>query len=218
MSPETNPFSPSPLPAPLTYASLYHLVAPVEQILVATELQQAQALKAALEARRTLHHGGYIWDEEIFDRAIYAPRRGVGIRTNSNKQPTEDRSFVTPVFQSPASDIRREKKLPAMPSAPQVRTEPEDVEVEGVGLANSMPRPRGEFSIGAYNGMSDNRSRGNNVTEKGRTRSRSWGARTPTNGDVGMRWAADEEQGGGTITPRTALRFKTSAIARAMHN
>lgn len=242
MSSETNPLS-YPRPHP-TSASWQSLTAPVKQTLVARELQQDQALKAALEARRAQRYREELWDQEFFDRANHASRVlefGTNPRQSADDGNTsprrEDRFPETPTFQSPASNIRREKKPPAasgpgsampssIPSAPQAPMEPEDVEVEESEFTDSIPRPRGGrgafggggFPIGTYNGMSDNRDRGNNATEEGRTRPGSWGARTPTKSDMVMSCTADEEKGGGPITPRTALRFKTSAIARAMHN
>lgn len=45
-----------------------------------------------------------------------------------------------------------------------------------------------------------------------------WRGEASPNTEVVMSWVADEEHGGGNITPKTALRFKTSALARAMHN
>lgn len=54
------------------------------------------------------------------------------------------------------------------------------------------------------------------IEEDGR-RIRSWGSRETPGEDVMMSWAADDGNGGGRITPKTALRFKTSALARAMN-
>lgn len=76
-------------------------------------------------------------------------------------------------------------------------------------------------AIGAYTG----RARGgggaasmrDGSLDEDATRISSWGRNGPDNTGAAMSWVAGEEDGGGRITPKTALRFKTSALARAMH-
>lgn len=74
----------------------------------------------------------------------------------------------------------------------------------------------GDFAIGAYTGGAKLRDGG---LEDDATRISSWGTSGLGTGDnaAAMSWVAGEGDGGGRITPKTALRFKTSALSRAMH-
>ena len=93
------------------------------------------------------------------------------------------------------------------------REEEKDDETSAVGAY-------GDPACGGGGGAGGGRGRGNcrsGIEEDGRM-IRSWGRRETSGGDVMMSWVADDEHGGGRITPKTALRFKTSALARAMRN
>lgn len=93
---------------------------------------------------------------------------------------------------------------------------------EGCGLVGS------DFSIGAYTAASakldrDGGSyygggRGDDGLHDDATRISAWGkGNGPSNTGAAMSWVASDDDGTGTITPKTALRFKTSALSRAMH-
>ncbi|CAB1101287.1 unnamed protein product [Ectocarpus sp. CCAP 1310/34] len=72
----------------------------------------------------------------------------------------------------------------------------------------------GGFSIGAYTGGTKNRL--SNLEEEA-ARISSWGRGETANTGAAMNWVAGGGDGDGQITPKTALRFKTSALSRAMH-
>lgn len=75
----------------------------------------------------------------------------------------------------------------------------------------------GEFTIGAYTGGNKKKNRLGNLEEEA-ARISSWGrGETTTNTGAAMNWVAHGGAGDGQITPKTALRFKTSALSRAMH-
>lgn len=86
----------------------------------------------------------------------------------------------------------------------------------------------GDYAIGAYTGGGSARyrdggkyggGRGDESLQDDATRISAWGRSDngPANTDAAMSWVASEDDGGGAITPKTALRFKTSALSRAMH-
>lgn len=98
-----------------------------------------------------------------------------------------------------------------------------DFEMSRLGSPTSAPLSHngcdesgGGFAIGAYKGGGAKlRDAG---LEDDTTRISSWGTSGPAaNTGAVMSWVAGEEDGGGRITPKTALRFKTSALSRAMH-
>ena len=97
-----------------------------------------------------------------------------------------------------------------------------------LSLDDGGKRGKGEgFAIGTCSGPNadggggvgggGNGSRRSGIDEDGRM-IRSWGRGRRAGEDVMMSWVASDENGGGRITPKTALRFKTSALARVMHN
>ena len=132
--------------------------------------------------------------------------------------PSQRGSLVVPPNSSTAA-----APTPPTPSAPCVSVKAEG-KIKDLRLPTPAPRNGGEgkFSIGACTGLRYDRGGSNSslaVEDEGRKAGSSWETRTPKNaGDVVMSWGADEEHGGGPITPKTALRFKKSAIARVMHN
>lgn len=91
---------------------------------------------------------------------------------------------------------------------------------EGKDDETSATGPYNGPACGSGGGAGGGRGRGNcrsGIEEDGRIL-RSWGRRETPGEDVMMNWVADDDHGGGRITPKTALRFKTSALARAMRN
>lgn len=99
-----------------------------------------------------------------------------------------------------------------------------DIEMSRLGSPTSAPLSQtgcdeagGGFAIGAYTGGAKLRDGG---LEDDATRISSWGmggTSSPANTGAAMSWVAGDEDGSGSITPKTALRFKTSALSRAMH-
>lgn len=146
---------------------------------------------------------------------------------------TSRTTAVAPSFGSPARSHRPSR--PAVPAAAGLELGPfapldprgagaadTDIEMSRLGSPTSAPlssqngydEPGGGFAIGAYTGGVKFRDGG---LEDDATRISSWGTNGPTNTGAAMSWVAGEEDGGGRITPKTALRFKTSALSRAMH-
>eukprot|EP00903_Cladosiphon_okamuranus_P012139 g11388.t1 len=153
----------------------------------------------------------------------------------SNTQ-TPHNPAVAPSFGSPTRDHshRPSRPVPADGLEPGRATPPgafapldpretaeTDFEMSKLGSPTSAPPSQngcaeagGGFAIGAYTGGGAKlRDAG---LEDDATRISSWGTSGPDTGAV-MSWVAGEEDGGGRITPKTALRFKTSALSRAMH-
>eukprot|EP00752_Nemacystus_decipiens_P008127 g7267.t1 len=99
-----------------------------------------------------------------------------------------------------------------------------DVEMSRLGSPTSAPlsshngcdEAGGGFAIGAYTGGRGGKLRDDGLDDDA-TRISSWGTNGPGNTGAAMSWVAGEEDGGGSITPKTALRFKTSALSRAMN-
>ena len=167
---------------------------------------------------------------------------GGGNATTAMPHPTDTSSSRTPAiapsFGSPARDHSHRPSRPVpnaeldlgrvTPPGPFVpldhTREPTgtDIEMSRLGSPTSAPLSQngcdeagGEFAIGAYTGGGAKlRDSG---LEDDATRISSWGASGPANTGAVMSWVAGEEDGGGRITPKTALRFKTSALSRAMH-
>lgn len=126
----------------------------------------------------------------------------------------------------PTAGLELGRATPPAPFAPLDQTgahntNNNDIEMSRLESPTSAPLSQngcdeagGSFAIGAYTGVGKIRDGG---LEDDATRISSWGTNGPDNTGAVMSWVAGEEDGGGRITPKTALRFKTSALSRAMH-
>lgn len=155
--------------------------------------------------------------------------------------PNHPRRDVAPSFETPTRPTprRTSRPIPAaeIVSASLDRVTPPpvfapleaiddntDIEMSRLGSPTSAPISQNGFddelgeefvSIGAYTGRGAKFRDGS--LDEDATRISSWGRNGPENTGAAMSWVAGEEDGGGRITPKTALRFKTSALSRAMH-
>lgn len=214
-----------------------------KQTLLDCERQRNEAAKAIRAANRSRRRRQELWEQEIYGGS-YTGSNGGGMRATHGRRDGPDGSTtamphradrstprhatVAPSFGSPAHSHRPPPQAPATrlelgrvtPPGPfasfGLRGDTDvDIEMSRLGSPTSAPMSLagGDFAIGAYTGGAKLRDGG---LEDDATRISSWGANGPDNTGAVMSWVAGEEDGGGSITPKTALRFKTSALSRAM--
>lgn len=210
----------------------------LRQTLLWCERQRREAVKAARAAQRSRRRRQELWEEEVYG---YAPNSAQTARGGTSPAGLIDENATTPkhrdgrsltiapAFQSPSPSPPRASAPPASAAAgggastPPIPLAPVASRDAGGEIqccpsqtfAPSSRSVRGDddscFSIGTCTGPVSGRD--GSFVEDGR-RIKVWGAERPPSSEVVMSWVADEER----ITPKTALRFKTSALARAMHN
>lgn len=220
----------------------------LKKALLAYEHARNEAAKAARAAFRARRRRQELWEEEVYGYPSSSSRTilngpnlaGLVDESTPTKIPTHaDRSPLdrAPAFQSPSlspphlpappppiTAVEPGEVTPPVSLDPLAPFETEDKDCETqqcYGSPTSAPESRSEwgvddgvFSIGAYTGTQDRRCK--DLGEDGRNIV-SWGGKPSTSRDVLVSWVADDKHDG-RITPKTALRFKTSALARAMHN